>query len=45
MWFYAWLVIMIILAGTHVSEYLIVQDFVHRQHYQQSLVKKVVLCV
>ncbi|CAJ0581805.1 unnamed protein product, partial [Mesorhabditis spiculigera] len=28
--------------GTHVSEHLIVQDFVHRQHYQEGLVKKVI---
>ncbi|EGT56669.1 CBN-MCM-5 protein [Caenorhabditis brenneri] len=28
--------------GTHVSEHLIVQDFVARQHYKESLVKKVI---
>lgn len=28
--------------GTHVSEHLIVQDFVARQHYRESLVKKVI---
>ncbi|PIC40388.1 hypothetical protein B9Z55_011747 [Caenorhabditis nigoni] len=28
--------------GTHVSEHLIVQDFVSRQHYKESLVKKVI---
>ncbi|CAJ0918608.1 unnamed protein product, partial [Mesorhabditis belari] len=28
--------------GTHVSEHLIVQDFVQRQHYRESLVKKVI---
>lgn len=27
--------------GTHVSEHLIVQDFVNRQHYKEALVKKV----
>lgn len=29
--------------GTHVSEHLIVQDFVNRQHYKESLIKKVIL--
>ncbi|CAD6188497.1 unnamed protein product [Caenorhabditis auriculariae] len=28
--------------GTHVSEHLIIQDFVARQHYKESLVKKVI---
>lgn len=28
--------------GTHVSEHLIVQDFVQRQHYRESLVKKAI---
>lgn len=28
--------------GTHVSEHLIVQDFVTRQHYKESLIKKVI---
>ncbi|CAI4231418.1 unnamed protein product [Auanema sp. JU1783] len=29
--------------GTHVSEHLIVQDFVSRQHYKEALVRKVII--
>ncbi|KHJ81795.1 hypothetical protein OESDEN_18517 [Oesophagostomum dentatum] len=29
--------------GTHVSELVIVQDFVTRQHYNETLVKKVIM--